>query len=174
MTGYTLRAATAADLPAIVEIYNEVIANSTAIFSDTPITLENRRAWFQDRVDKNYPLLVAEDATGVLGLATFGDFRSFPGYRYTVEHSVHVRADARGRGIGKRLVEALFAPALALGKHVMVGGIDADNAASIAFHQRLGFVESGRMAEVGRKGGHWLNLVFMQKILDAPGAARPD
>lgn len=174
MTGYTLRAATAADLPAIVAIYNEVIANSTAIFSDTPVTLENRRAWFQDRVDKNYPLLVAEDATGVLGLATFGDFRSFPGYRYTVEHSVHVRADARGRGIGKRLVEALFAPALALGKHVMVGGIDADNAASIAFHQRLGFVESGRMAEVGRKGGRWLNLVFMQKILDAPGAARPD
>lgn len=174
MTGYTLRAATAADLPAIVAIYNEVIANSTAIFSDTPVTLENRRAWFQDRVEKNYPLLVAEDAAGVLGLATFGDFRSFPGYRYTVEHSVHVRADARGRGIGKRLVEALFAPALALGKHVMVGGIDADNAASIAFHQRLGFVESGRMAEVGRKGGRWLNLVFMQKILDAPGAARPD
>lgn len=174
MTGYALRAATAADLPAIVAIYNEVIANSTAIFSDTPVTLENRSVWFQDRVEKNYPLLVAEDATGVLGLATFGDFRSFPGYRYTVEHSVHVRADARGRGIGKRLVEALFVPALALGKHVMVGGIDAENAASIAFHQRLGFVESGRMAEVGRKGGRWMNLVFMQKILDAPGAARPD
>lgn len=170
----TIRAATEADLPAIVAIYNEVIANSNAIFTDTPVTLENRRAWFQERVDKGYPLLVAEDETGVLGLATFGDFRSFPGYRYSVEHSVHVRADARGRGLGRVLVEALFAPARALGKHVLIGGIDAANVASIRFHERLGFAEVGRMPEVGRKGGQWLDLVFMQKLLDAPGAARED
>lgn len=170
----TVRPATEADLPAIVAIYNDVIATSTAIFSDAPVTLESRRAWAQERFDKGYPLLVAEDESGVLGLATFGDFRSFPGYRYSVEHSVHVRADTRGRGLGTVLVKALFEPAIALGKHVMIGGIDADNTASITFHQKLGFVESGRMAEVGRKGGKWLNLVFMQKILDAPGAARPD
>jgi phosphinothricin acetyltransferase len=171
---YALRPATKADLPEIVAIYNEVIATSTAIFTDTPVTLENRKAWMQERVDKGYPLLVAVDGTGVLGLATFGDFRSFPGYRYAVEHTVHVRADARGRGLGKALIEALFAPALALGKHVMIGGIDAGNAASLRLHEKLGFVETGRMPEVGRKGGQWLDLVFMQKLLDAPGAARPD
>jgi phosphinothricin acetyltransferase len=128
----------------------------------------------KEREVKGYPLLVAEDASGILGLATFGDFRSFPGYRYSVEHSVHVRADARGRGLGAALVEALYAPARKLGKHVMIGGIDADNAASIRFHAKLGFVETGRMMEVGRKGGRWLNLVFMQKLLDEAGAARPD
>ena len=171
---YAIRAARRSDLPAICAIYNDVIATSTAIFSDSPVTLANRWEWFNERLRKGYPLLVAEDDGGVLGLATFGDFRSFPGYRHTVEHSVHVRADARGRGVGMALVEALFAPALRLGKHVMVGAIDADNAASIRFHQRLGFIEVGRMPEVGRKGGRWLNLVFMQKMLDEPGAPRRD
>jgi len=174
MLEFAIRPAVDGDLSAIVEIYNDVIATSTAIFSDHPVTIENRRIWMQERTDKNYPLLVAEDASGILGLATFGDFRSFPGYRYSIEHSVHVRADVRGRGIGLALVEALFAPALALGKHVMIGGIDADNAASIRFHQKLGFAEVGRMPEVGRKGGRWLTLVFMQKMLDAPGTPRRD
>lgn len=171
---FTLREATPDDLPGIVEIYNQVIATSTAIFSDAPVTLESRRAWMAERQDKGYPVLVATDATGVIGLASFGDFRSFPGYRYSVEHSVHVRADARGRGLGVRLVEALYAPALKLGKHVMIGGIDAGNTGSLRFHERLGFVETGRMPEVGRKGGQWLGLVFMQKYLDEAGASRPD
>jgi len=169
-----LRDATLDDLPAIVDIYNQVIATSNAIFTDAPVTLDSRLAWMTERRTKGYPLLVAEDGRGVLGLSTFGDFRSFPGYRYTVEHSVHVRSDVRGGGLGRRLVEALYAPALALGKHVMVGGIDAGNDASLRFHERLGFVETGRMPEIGRKGGCWLGLVFMQKYLDAPGAARPD
>lgn len=170
----TLREAGEDDLPAIVEIYNQVIATSTAIFTDTPVTIENRRAWMKERQDKGYPVLVATDAGGVLGLASFGDFRSFPGYRYSVEHSVHVRAGMRGRGLGVALVEALYAPALKLGKHVMIGAIDAGNSASIRFHAKLGFVETGRMPEVGRKGGQWLGLVFMQKFLDVAGAARPD
>lgn len=171
---FTLRDARLSDLPAIVAIYNDVIATSTAIFTDTPVTLANRLDWFNERLRKGYPVIVAEDASGVLGLATFGDFRSFPGYRYCVEHSVHVRADCRGRGIGAALLEALFAPALGLGKHVMVGAIDADNEGSLRFHARLGFSEVGRMPEVGRKGGCWLGLVFMQKILDEPGATRRD
>ena len=169
-----IRKARLNDLPAICAIYNDVIASSNAIFSDAPVTLVDRLAWFNDRLRKQYPLLVAEDETGVLGLATFGDFRSFPGYRYSVEHSVHVRADCRGRGIGAALVQALFQPARDLGKHVLIGAIDADNAASLRFHEKLGFSEVGRMPEVGRKGGRWLGLVFMQKILDEPGASRRD
>ena len=165
MTAPLIRAATEADIPAIVAIYNQVIATSTAIYSDTPVDAENRAKWMADRTRQDYPVLVSEDASGVTGLAAFGDFRSFPGYRFTVEHSVHVRDDQRGKGLGSALVVALFAPAIALGKHVMIGAIDAENPGSIRFHERLGFVETGRMPEVGYKFGAFRTLVFMQKIL---------
>jgi L-amino acid N-acyltransferase len=94
------------------------------------------------------------------------------GYRYTVEHTVHVRHDVRGRGVGSLLVETLFPRAMALGKHVMIGGIDAANDASIRFHERLGFERVAYFREVGHKFGGWLDLVFMQRFLDAPGAQR--
>ena len=120
-------------------------------------------------------MLVAADADEVVGFASFGEWRgTWPGYRYTVEHSVHVRRDRRGRGIGRRLVEALFPRAGELGKHVMIGGIDADNAGSIRFHERLGFERVAHFREVGHKFGRWLDLVFVQRLLDAPGAARDE
>jgi phosphinothricin acetyltransferase len=113
-----------------------------------------------------YPVLVATDESGVLGFATFADFRTWPGYRYTVEHSVHVRADTRGRGVGKELVKALFPRAAALGKHVMIAGVDAANEASIRFHEQLGFQKSGHLREVGHKFDRWLDLVFLQRWID--------
>lgn len=167
-----IRPATEADLPAITAIFNEVIATSTAIYADDPFTLDDRAAWFAQRRDAGYPVLVADDGTGVLGLASFGDFRTWPGYRHTVEHSVHVRADARGKGLGTALVGALFEPARALGKHVMIAGIDAANAGSIRMHERLGFRRGAVLREVGWKFGRWLDLEFMQRYLDAPGAPR--
>ncbi len=115
---------------------------------------------------QGYPVLVAEDETGIAGFSTFGDFRSWPGYRFTIEHSVHVRVDARGKGLGERLVRALFPRAAALGKHVMVAGVDAANTGSIRFHERLGFEQVGRLREVGWKFDRWLDLVFLQKTLD--------
>ena len=154
-----------ADLPGILAIYNDVIATSTAVYSETPVTLEDRQAWFRARTAQHYPVLVARDDSGVVGYATFGDFRAWPGYRFTVEHSVHVRADRRGHGIGSRLVDALIPRARMLGKHVMIGGIDADNAASIRMHERLGFERTAHMKEVGRKFDRWLDLVFMQRTL---------
>jgi phosphinothricin acetyltransferase len=167
-----IRPATEADLPAILAITNEVIATSTAIYLDDPVTIEDRRAWFAARRDAGYPVLVADDGAGVLGFATFGDFRAFAGYRHTVEHSVYLRADARGRGLGTVLVSALFDPARALGKHVMIASIDAANEGSIRLHERLGFARGAVLREVGRKFGRWLDLLFMQKHLDAPGAPR--
>ncbi len=158
--------ATEADVPEILAIYNDVIATSTAIYSDIPVTLDDRLAWFRARRALGYPILVARDS-GVVGYASFGDFRAWPGYRFTVEHSVHVRADRRGRGIGSQLVEALLPRAAALGKHVMIGGIDADNAASIRMHERLGFVRTAHMKQVGWKFDRWLDLVFMQRMLEA-------
>src|SRR5579872_2947753 len=103
-----LRDATEPDLQGLLAIYNEVLATSTAIFSSVPVTLEDRYAWWRGRTASGYPVLVAADDSGVLGFATFGDFRSWPGYRFTVEHSVHVRSDRRGRGVGGQLVKALL------------------------------------------------------------------
>ena len=168
-----VRAADPADLPGIVAVYNEVIATSTAVYALAPVTLAERTAWFEGRRAQGCPVLVAADGEDVLGFSSFGDWRgAWPGYRYTVEHSVHVGAGQRGKGIGRQLVAALFPLAAHMGKHVMLGGIDADNAASIRFHQRLGFVPVAHFKEVGHKFGRWLDLVFMQRLLDAHGAGR--
>jgi L-amino acid N-acyltransferase len=161
-----VRDATESDVPAILAIYNDVLATSTAIFSDAPSKLEDRLQWLRDRRALGYPVLVATDESGVLGFASFADFRSWPGYRHTVEHSVHVRADVRGRGIGGALMRVLLERATALGKHVMVAGVDADNAGSIRLHERLGFQRAGTLHHVGCKFGRWLDLAFLERRLD--------
>ena len=160
-----IRDAIESDLPAILAITNEAIANTTAVWNNTPATLEARTAWMRDRQARGFPVLVATDGGKVLGFASFGDFRPFEGYLHTVEHSIYVAPEAQGRGVGKALLEALVGRARALGKHVIVGGIEAGNTASIALHARAGFVETGRLPEVGQKFGRWLDLVFMQRML---------
>jgi len=160
-----IRDAEEADLPGLLQIYNDVIATSTAVYSYLQVTLEDRRDWWKARVGSGYPVLIAADDSGVLGFSSFADFRSWPGYRFTVEHSVHVRADIRGRGIGREMVAALFPRAAALGKHVMIGGVDAANTASIRFHERLGFERVGHLRQVGFKFDRWLDLVFLQRLI---------
>ena len=162
----SLRPATEADLPGILDIYNEVVAHSTAVYSEAPSTLEDRIAWFKARRESGYPVLVAEDEKGITGFATFGDFRPWPCYRHTVEHSVHIRHDVRGKGLGGQFIRAPLDEAASRGKHVMIGGIDASNAASIGLHEKLGFTKAGTLNEVGFKFGRWLDLVFMQRWLD--------
>ncbi|MBS0393074.1 MAG: N-acetyltransferase [Proteobacteria bacterium] len=170
-----VRDAADADLAGILEIYNDVIRTSTAVYAVEPVSIDERRAWLLARRERGFPVLVACDASQVLGFASFGDWRgTWNGYRYTVEHTVHVRADVRRRGVGRELVEALIPRARELGKHVMIGGVDATNLDSILFHKRLGFERVAHFREVGRKFGRWLDLVFMQRWLDAPGAQRPD
>ncbi|BAF90700.1 putative acetyltransferase protein [Azorhizobium caulinodans ORS 571] len=165
-----IRDATAADIDGILAIYNDAVAHTTAIWNETLVDRDNRLAWLTARTEAGYPVLVAVDSAGaVLGYASFGDWRAFDGYRHTVEHSVYVRADARGGGIGRALMEALIARARALGKHVMVAGIDAENAASLKLHAALGFKAVGHLPEVGVKFGRWLDLAFLQLILDPPG-----
>ena len=160
-----IRAAVGDDLVEVLAIYNEVIAFSTAVFSEQTVTLEDRERWLAARQGQGYPVLVACDSTGVVGFGSFGDFRAWPGYRYTVEHSVHVRADRRGEGIGTELVRALIERAAALGKHVMIAGIDAENTASIRLHERLGFTVAARLSEVARKFDRWLDLLFLERRL---------
>lgn len=161
-----VRAATEADLPGILAIYNDVVRSSTAVYTEEEASLDQRRAWFRDRRALGYPVLVAEDGAGdVAGFSSFGDFRPWPGFRLTVEHSVYIRTDCRGQGLGAGLIAPLFSEAAALGKHVMIGGIDAANPASLRLHEKLGFTRVGRLHEVGTKFGRWLDLIFMQRIL---------
>ncbi|MBR0644916.1 GNAT family N-acetyltransferase [Plastoroseomonas hellenica] len=160
-----IRAAADTDVPGILDIYNDVIVTSTAVYSDDPVTLDNRRAWLRGRQQQGYPVLVAAEGDAVVGFASFGDFRSSPGYRYTVEHTVHVHPERRGTGIGRQLIESLIPLAVAQGKHVMIAGVDAANSGSIRFHERLGFIQVARFEEVGFKFGRWLDLVFLQRKL---------
>lgn len=160
-----IRAATAEDLPAILDITNDVIATSTAIYFDDPLTLENRRQWFDDRQRLGYPVLVAEAGGAVAGFSSFGDFRPWPGYRFTVEHSLLVRDGYRGQGIGEALVKALWPIAAGLGKHMIIAGVDAENAGSVRFHERLGFTKTAHLKEVGFKFGRRLDLVLLQRAV---------
>jgi phosphinothricin acetyltransferase len=155
------------DLPEILAIYNEVIRNSTAVYTEVELTQGSGEAWFDAKIAGGFPVIVARDASGIAGFGSFGEFRAWPCYRHSVEHSVHVRADCRGLGLGRALVIELMGRATAMRKHVMIAGIDADNAASIKLHQGLGFIPVGRFHEVGFKFGRWLDLVFLQCRLPA-------
>jgi phosphinothricin acetyltransferase len=167
----TVRDATVADLPEITAIYNARLETTTHEWTETRHTVAERAEWLAAQNAAGRPALVAVEDGEVVGWATFGDFRDsvrWPGYRYTVEHSIHVREDRWGRGVGRALMRALVERARLDGKHVMIAGIDASNTRSIAFHERLGFVEVARMPEVGEKFGRRLDLVLMQLMLDEP------
>ena len=161
----TVRDATRPDLPEILAIYNEVIRNSTAVYSEAEFTPARGETWFDTKAEQGFPFIVAGDAGGVAGFGTFGDFRAWPCYQYSVEHSVHVRSDRRGQGIGRALVVELIGRARAANKHVMLAGIDADNTVSIGLHETLGFRQVGHLHEVGFKFGRWLDLVFLELAL---------
>ena len=162
-----IRPAGEGDLAEILAIYNDAVVNTTAIWNDDVVDLDNRRAWFVARTAQGYPVLVAEEAGRVLGYGSYGDFRPFQGYRFTVENSVYVAAEARGKGAGAALLEGLVDHASAAGKHVMIAAITAGNEASVRLHARAGFVETGRLGEVGFKFGRFLDLVLMERRLTA-------
>jgi L-amino acid N-acyltransferase len=166
-----LRDAVAGDLPATLAIYNELIDSTTVAWTERPQSPDERRAWFEEQQRRGFPTLVAADGGEVVGMTSYGDFRDsvhWPGYRFTVEHSIHVRADRRGTGLGRLLLQELISRAQRNGIHVMVAGIDAANTGSIRFHERLGFAEVARMPETGHKFGRWLDLVLMQRTLHGP------
>ncbi|RCS23763.1 N-acetyltransferase [Phyllobacterium salinisoli] len=160
-----IRHATEADLPAILAIYNDAVENTTAIWNERLVDLEDRRAWLKARTEAGFPVLIAEHDGRTIGYASYGAFRAFDGYRHTAELSLYVDEAARGGGVGRLLLTELIDEAKRRGVHVLIAGIEAGNAASIGLHAALGFKETGRMAEVGRKFNRWLDLVLMQRIL---------
>lgn len=161
-----LRDATEADLPAILAIYNHAVAETTAIWNEVLVDLDNRKAWFEARHARGFPILVAEVEGRIAGYASYGDWRPFDGFRHSVEHSVYVEKDHYGRGLGKALMAALIERARAARIHVMVAAIEAGNTGSIALHTSLGFRLVGIHHEVGRKFDRWLDLAMMELKLD--------
>lgn len=162
MTDLILRDATEADLPAIRDIYNHAVEHTTAIWNETLVDLDNRKAWFDLRQARGFPILVADVGGRIAGYASYGDWRPFDGFRQSVEHSVYVEKDFYGRGLGKALMSALIQRARAGDIHVMVAAIEAGNTGSIALHKSLGFRLVGTHHEVGKKFGRWLDLTMME------------
>jgi phosphinothricin acetyltransferase len=160
-----VRPACAEDAVVIVSLLNALLATTTIEWTDTPWTTDSAQEW----LDEHETVLVAEERGEVVGVAALGWFRDVvkrPGYRFTVENTIHVREDRWGLGIGRDLMRALIVEARDSGKHTIVAAIDSANDASIRFHERLGFLEVARMPEVGSKFGRWLDLVLLQLRLD--------
>lgn len=160
-----IRDAVEEDFAAVTSIYNEIVRNSTAIYNSQDVPVEERLAWWRERTAKGYPVVVGVESGLVVGFGTAGPFRSWPGYRYTVEGTIHLAQEARGRGLGRELLAVLVERSRAMGMHSMVAAIDSENEASLRFFAREGFVEVGRLPEVGWKFERWLTLVLLQRML---------
>ncbi|MEN9569921.1 MAG: hypothetical protein RL172_1152 [Bacteroidota bacterium] len=160
-----IRLATQNDLPAMLEIYNDIIVNTTAVWHYEPHTLDMRTEWFLQRQAQGFPVWVAMEGNSMQGFSSYGPFRPWPGYSKTVENSVYVAAGSRGKGVAKLLMPPLIQAAKQQGLHAIVAGIDADNTASIALHQKFGFEEVAHFKEVGWKFNRWLDLKFLQLLL---------
>jgi phosphinothricin acetyltransferase len=163
---FTIRTATPADLPGILAIYNDAVLRTTASYDYEPSTLEARTAWYEAHVQERLPIFVAEDGDSIVGWSALHTFRPKIGYRYTVENSVYVAAERRRQGIGRALLVPLIQRACELEMHALIAGIDAENTASIRLHAELGFVQVGHIKEVGYKFDRWLDLIFMQLLLN--------
>lgn len=157
--------------PEILAIFNDAILNSTALYDYVARPLSAMETWFREKESGQFPVIGLEGPDGaLLGFATYGTFRVRPAYKYSIEHSVYVHKKHRGQGVGTLLLTQLIDEAIAQQYHTMVGGIDASNTGSIAFHERLGFVHCGTVREAGFKFGRWLDLAFYQRILPTPHA----
>ncbi len=153
----------------ILEIFNDAIINSTALYDYQPRSPESMIGWFKTKQTNQFPVIGATDENGtLLGFASYGTFRAWPAYKYSVEHSVYVHQHHRGCGIGKSLLQELISAAKAQQYHLLIGGIDTNNLASIALHEHLGFTHAGTIKQAGFKFGQWLDLGFYQLILETP------
>ena len=160
-----IREAIESDLPQLLNIYNEIILNTTAVYDYEPHSLEMRRQWFDAKKEQGFPIFVAEDSERILGFSSIGPFRAWAAYKYSVEDSVYVAAGARGHGVGRLLLAPLIDAARKLNLHTIIAGIDAMNEASLRLHKSFGFEEVADFKQVGWKFGRWLDLKFLQLIV---------
>lgn len=163
MTDALIRTATVEDAPAITEILNREIRTGLAIWRYDERSVDDIVTLIATRLAAGHGAFVAEINAAVIGWASYGLFRAGEGYGRTMEHSVHVDIAHRRSGVGRSLMKHLLDHADEAGVHAMIGAIESTNAASIALHAEFGFVEVGRLPEVGRKFDRWLSLVLMQR-----------
>jgi len=163
-----LREATLEDLMNILDIYNDAILNTTAVYSYKPETFESRQIWYEQKIAEGYPILVCEHDDKVVGFATFGPFRAWPAYKYSIEHSIYVDKEYRKKGIATSLMTELIAIAKKREYMTLIAGIDAANDKSIAMHKNFGFVHAGTIKKAGFKFNRWLDLAFYQLELNGP------
>ncbi len=153
----------------VLAIINDTIATSTWVYDYEPRSIQFMESYFADKAANGLPIVGAIDDSGALmGYGSYGQFRNWPGYKYTVEHSVYVNREFRLRGIGTALLKQLMQLAIQQDYHVMIGAIDSSSTPSIALHEKLGFSLAGTMKEVGFKHGQWLDAIFYQAILHTP------
>ena len=160
-----IRTAREDDLPRLLEIYNDIIINTTAVYDYEPHTIEMRKQWWEAKKAQGFPVFVAEEDGRIVGFSSIGPFRAWAAYKYSVENSVYVASDARGKGIGKLLIPPLLDASKSLGMHTVIAGIDATNEASIKLHKRFGFEEVAHFKQVGWKFERWLDLKFLQVMI---------
>ena len=160
-----IRDARALDLAAMLAIYNDAVLTTTAVYDYQPRSSEQQAAWFKSKQEHGLPVLVAEDGGAIVGFASYGPFRPWPAYLHTVENSLYVAPEQRGRGIGTALLPALIQRAAERGLHTMIAGIDATNEASLRLHAKFGFERLAQFREVGWKFERWLDLAFLQLML---------
>lgn len=165
-----LRDAVAADLPAITAIYADEVLHGVATFELTPPDTAEMASRLAAVQDLTLPWLTAELEGVIVGYAYLAPFRLRPAYRYCVELSVYIAPEARGRGVGRALMQALIARARAMGLRHLIGVIgDSGNAGSIALHKAAGFREAGVWHETGWKFDRWIDVVLMQLDLTPDG-----
>lgn len=165
-----IRDARELDLAAMLAIYNDAVLTTTAVYDYIPRSREQQMAWFKAKQEQGLPVLVAEDDGAVAGFASYGPFRPWPAYLHSVENSLYVAPEQRGRGIGSLLLPALIKRAAERGLHTMIAGIDASNEASLRLHARFGFKRVAQFREVGWKFERWLDLAFLQLMLPKAAA----
>jgi L-amino acid N-acyltransferase YncA len=170
----SIRLATEEDLPEILTIYNDIILHTTAVYDYKPHTMDMRKSWFASKQKDGYPVFVAEKEKAIMGFSSIGPFRAWAAYKYSIENSVYVASDHRGKGTGKLLIPPLLRAARERNLHAVIASIDADNAPSIRLHQSFGFEEVAHFRQVGFKFGNWLDLKFFELILDTPEHPQAD
>ncbi|HEV2620259.1 MAG TPA: GNAT family N-acetyltransferase [Acidobacteriaceae bacterium] len=155
--------------PQILAVFNEAIANSTALWDYEPRTMTAMEAWFDVKERDRFPVIgVVDHNDKLLAFGSYGPFRAWPAYKYTIEHSVYVEKESRGKGLGRNLLGRLIEEASDQGFHTMIGGIESQNAASRALHEAMGFEQCAEFRQVGFKFGRWLDLTFYQLLLNGP------
>jgi phosphinothricin acetyltransferase len=171
---FEIAAATLADAPAVTAIYAHHVLHGTATFEIDPPDADEMAARMAKVLDNGWPWLVARSAGGeVLGYAYAGQFHSRPAYRFSCEDSIYVAQDCLGQGIGTLLLAALLEASEAAGFRQMMALIAGTEPASVALHERHGFVHCGKWASAGRKHGRWLDVIIMQCALGAGDSVPP-